>query len=295
MNIYKNIRENIFKTWLLIFLIFVFIVLVGFVLSFVFNSRAILYLAIIFGLLMNFISYFWSDKLVIAMVGAQKIEKKDFPELWNIVENLSLTAGIPMPKIYIWKTNALNAFATGRNYKNSAIVVTSAILDVLNKQELEGVIAHEISHIKNRDILVGTVAAILVSIISLIGDFTLRSFWFSSDRDRNINPIVFILAVIGLILSPIFAQLIQLAISRQREFLADSSGVLLTRYPEGLANALLKISQNPTVSAPQSFSHLFIANPFKADQRTKKTPWYIKIWLTHPPIEERIKRILGRV
>lgn len=270
-------------------------IFIGWVISIVFNSRLIFYLSIFLAIIFNFISYYYSDKLVITMTGAKPLDQKEFPQIYKIVENLSITAGIKMPKLYVMETPMLNAFATGRNEENSAVVFTRGILNLLDKSEIEGVIAHELSHIKNKDILVGTVAAIAVSFISIIVDFAFRSWWFSSQKEeREINPVVLVLLILGIILAPIIAQLIQLAISRQREFLADSSGALLTRYPEGLANALMKISQRPTVNVPQSFSHLFIVNPFKADQKNQKTPWYIKIWLTHPPVEERIARLLGR-
>jgi heat shock protein HtpX len=292
MNIYKNIKENIYKTWLLFFTVFILFLIFGWLLSYIFQNRLILYIAIILGILNNFLSYWYSDKIVIYLTGAKKIERKDYPEIYNIVENLCITAGIKnLPKIYILETPALNAFATGRNEKNAAIVLTSGILKVLNKSELEGVIAHELSHIINKDILVGTFSAIVVSIFAILADFTLRGliFFQQDERKKEINPIVFILFIFGVLITPIVAQLIHLAISRQREFLADSSGVLLTRYPEGLASALLKISKNPYIETSPNFAHLFIENPIP---QKSKTPWYIKIWLTHPPIEERIERLM---
>jgi heat shock protein HtpX len=294
MNIYKNIKENIYKTWLLFFIVFILFLIFGWLLSYIFQNRLILYIAIFLGILNNFLSYWYSDKIVIYLTGAKKIERKDYPEIYNIVENLCITAGIKtLPKIYILETPALNAFATGRNEKNAAIVLTSGILKVLNKSELEGVIAHELSHIINKDILVGTFSAIVVSIFAILADFTLRGliFFQQDERKKEINPIVFILFIFGVLITPIVAQLIHLAISRQREFLADSSGVLLTRYPEGLASALLKISKNPYIETSPNFAHLFIENPIP---QKSKTPWYIKIWLTHPPIEERIERLMKR-
>ena len=294
MNIYKNIKENIYKTWLLFFTVFILFLIFGWLLSYIFQNRLILYIAIFLGILNNFLSYWYSDKIVIYLTGAKKIERKDYPEIYNIVENLCITAGIKtLPKIYILETPALNAFATGRNEKNAAIVLTSGILKVLNKSELEGVIAHELSHIINKDILVGTFSAIVVSIFAILADFALRGliFFQQDERKKEINPIVFILFIFGVLITPIVAQLIHLAISRQREFLADSSGVLLTRYPEGLASALLKISKNPYIETSPNFAHLFIENPIP---QKSKTPWYIKIWLTHPPIEERIERLMKR-
>jgi len=294
MNIYKNIRENIYKTWMLFFIVFILFLVFGWLISIIFQNRNIFYIAIFLGILNNILSYWYSDKLVIYLTGAKKIERKDYPEIYNIVENLCITAGIKtLPKIYILETPTLNAFATGRNEKNAAIVLTSGILRVLNKSELEGVIAHEISHIINKDILVGTFSAIVVSIFAILADFVLRGmiFFNPEEKRREINPIFFIFLVLVIIITPIIAQLIHLAISRQREFLADSSGALLTRYPEGLASALLKISQNPYIQTSPNFAHLFIENPIP---QNKKTPWYIKIWLTHPPVEERVSRLLSK-
>lgn len=296
MNIYKSIRENILRTWLLLFLIFIIIVLIGWIVSFIFNSQIILYAAIVLALITNIVSYYYSDKLVILLTGAKPLDKKEFLQVYQIVENLCIASGLPLPKLYIIETPTCNAFATGRSPQKAAIVFTRGILKLLERSELEGVIAHELSHIKNKDILVGTIAAIAVSFIAIVADFALRSWWLQNNREeRNINPLILLISFFGLILIPLVAQLIQLAISRQREFLADASGALLTRYPEGLAKALIKISQNPVVEVSPSFSHLFIINPFKADQKNIKTPWYIKIWLTHPPVEERVARLLGRI
>lgn len=240
---------------------------------------------------MSIISYWFSDRIVLAMTGARAIEKKDAPELYNIVENLTIAAGLPMPKIYLVADRSPNAFATGRDPKRAVVAVTSGILEILDRTELEGVLAHELSHIGNRDMLVSTAAVVLVGFISLLADFFMRSMWFggfrSRDDQRGAN--ILILAGIALsILAPIAATLMQLAISRRREFLADASGALLTRYPEGLARALEKISKAPipVTHATPTTAHLWISDPFQ-----KKHYGITKFFMTHPPLEERIKKL----
>lgn len=278
----------------------IFIIFLGWIFSAIYNSPNILVGAVIFSLTINLISYWFSDKIALFLNGAKFVEKKDYPELYRIVENLSITAGIPMPKIYVIDDPSPNAFATGRNKENAAIAVTSGLLAIMNREELEGVIAHEISHIGNRDILVSTVAVVLAGIISLLADLFLRMSFFSRRRDdeRSGNNLLFFLGIIAAILAPIAATLIQLAISRKREFLADSSGALLTRYPKGLMSALEKIkkSSKPLIRANSATAHMYIANPFKADsennsEEKSNTPFFVKIFMTHPPIEERIKKL----
>ncbi|MCD6085620.1 M48 family metallopeptidase [bacterium] len=290
---YTHIEKNILKTWTLISVFLIFIIGIGWFFSYLFNSRIILLIAVVISVTQTFLSYFYSDKIILSMVKARRIEKKDNPELYRIVENLSITAGLPMPQVYIMDELQPNAFATGRNPKHSAIVVTAGLLEKLEKSELEGVIAHELSHIKNKDIFLGSIVVVLVGIVALVSDFFLRSlFWFGPRRDseREGGAIFLILGIIAAILAPIAATLIQLAISRKREFLADASAVLLTRYPEGLARALEKIASDkvPLRVASNATSHLFIASPFKGNQ-TKN--WFAKIFMTHPPIEERIKAL----
>jgi heat shock protein HtpX len=244
---------------------------------------------------MNIISYWYSDKIVLKMARARPVKKEDNPELYRIVENLAITAGLPMPRVYIIPERALNAFATGRNPKHAAVAVTEGLLVRLDRTELEGVLAHELSHIGNRDILVGTVAVILVGFISLLADIFLRSlFWGrgrSNDRDQAGGALLLVAVVLS-ILAPISATLIQLAISRKRESLADASGALLTRYPEGLARALEKIGHDvtPMAVAKNTTSHLWIDDPFTGQTRTS---WWHKLFMTHPPIEERIKALRG--
>jgi heat shock protein HtpX len=251
--------------------------------------------ALIFGGLTSIGSYFYSDKLVLATSGAKEIKKTDDPELFRTVENLCIGDGLPMPKIYIINDPSPNAFATGRGPNNSVICFTSGILDKLNKVELEGVTAHELSHVKNYDIRLMGVVAILVGFIALLANLFMQQLWFGGiggrdrdDRGGNLGAIFLVVGIVLAILSPIAATLIQLAVSRKREFLADASGALLTRYPEGLASALEKISTDPVTlkTANNATAHLFIVNPFKG--KTAKS-WFSSLFDTHPPVAERIK------
>lgn len=277
--------------------IFGLIIGVGFIFSQIYQNPGILYVAVTFSILLNVISYWFSDKIVLALHKAQPVDLKSHPELYRILENLTIAAGLPMPKFYLINDPAPNAFATGRNPKNAVVAVTSGLLEKLDRSELEGVLAHELSHIGNRDLLVSTVAAILVGFISILSDIFMRSVWFrnmaSSERRESgqIGSIIFIVGIVLSILAPLMASLMHLAISRRREFLADASGALLTRYPEGLASALRKIASysRPLATATNATAHLFFENPFGADRKgPHKTPWLVKIFSTHPPIEERI-------
>ena len=294
MTLYNLATSNIEKTWFLITVFLVFFIGIGWFFSYYFHSQLILILAVIIALATSFSSYWYSDKMVLAISRARPIQKKDNPELYRIVENLCITAGLPLPKIYIMQEEQPNAFATGRDPKHSAVVVTSGLLARLNKQELEGVISHELSHIKNRDILLGSVVVVLAGTIALACDWFLRiSFWGGFRREEEEGGQYLALLGIGAaILAPLVATLIRLAISRKREFLADASGALLTRYPEGLASALEKISQYPysMKRASSATAHLFIASPFRGKQ---KKSWFTKLFMTHPPIEERIKALRG--
>ncbi|NLA08520.1 MAG: M48 family metallopeptidase [Parcubacteria group bacterium] len=278
-------------------LFLVIISALGWFLSYYFNSPSIFYYAMAFSLIMNLVSYFYSDKIVLGLTGAKPVEFKDNPELYRIVENLCITAGLPMPKIYILPELAPNAFATGRNPQNAVIAVTEGLLQKLDTSELEGVIGHELSHIGNRDILLQTIVVVLVGIVTILADiFTRATFWgVRGSRDDNeggglLNGILMLIGIIFVILSPLIAQLLQLAISRKREFLADASSALLTRYPDGLAKALKKISTDPTPmkKVSNATAHLYIANPFKGKQSQS---WLVKIFMTHPPVEERIKAL----
>ncbi len=293
--LYTQQSKNVTKTWLLMTVFFLIIVLLGFALSQYYGNPHILYGFFIFSIIMNIASYWYSDKIALRLNHAKQIQKEDNPMLWNTVENLAITAGLPMPKVYIIEDPAPNAFATGRNKEHAVVAVTTGILTLLDKSELEGVIAHELSHIGNRDILLSTVVVVLVGFISIIADIFLRSMWWgggrSRDNDSKGGGLIMIIGIILSILAPIFATLIQLAISRKREFLADASGALLTRYPEGLANALAKISQysQPMKYANTATAHLFIANPFGG--MGKKIS---NLFSTHPPTEARIKALLGK-
>jgi heat shock protein HtpX len=289
--IYTQQGKNIRKTWMLMTVFFVMIVAIGYVVSAVYGNPAIMYGAIVFSLMMNVGSYWFSDKLVVKMTGAQPITREQYPDLWNVVENLSITAGLPMPKVYVVNDPAPNAFATGRNPEHAVVAATTGLLQILNRTELEGVMAHELSHVGNRDMLVSTVAVVLAGFVAIVSDILMRSLlWGGGDRDNKVGIVFIILGVIGIILAPIAAQLIQLAISRKREYLADASGALLTRYPEGLASALEKISAyaRPMVRANNATAHLFIADPFGGDARTiiQKISG---LFQTHPSAESRIK------
>jgi heat shock protein HtpX len=238
---------------------------IGYAASYIFGDPIILYVAIIFSLVMNFVSFWFSDKIALKTSGA--VEAPDggqFSELHNIVENLSITAGLPKPRVYIINDPAPNAFATGRNKENAAVAVTTGLLERLNRTEIEGVIAHELAHIGNRDILVMTVAVVLSGFIALVADFFMRGMFFGRSDDNRGNAIALVVGLAIAILAPIFATLIQMAISRKREFLADATGALLTRYPEGLASALEKISgyTQPVQRASNATAHLYISNPF---------------------------------
>jgi len=287
--LYTQAESNIRKTWFYLTGFLILIIAIGRLFSYLLQNEVILWVAIVFSLLMNFLAYWHSDKIVLSLNRAIPIEKKDNPELYRIVENLCITAGLPLPKIYIIDAVQPNAFATGRDPNHSAVAVTRGLLEKLDRTELEGVIAHELSHIGNRDALLQTVVVVLVGVVAMLSNWFLRiSFWQRRrDREEGGNAIFFILGIFGAILAPIVATLIQLAISRKREFLADASGALLTRYPEGLAGALEKISkdQNPLQVANNATSHLYIVNPFRGRE---KASWFYKLFMTHPPIEERI-------
>jgi heat shock protein HtpX len=240
---------------------------------------------------MNVGSYWYSDKLVIKMTGAQPATRELHTDLINVVENLSITAGLPMPKVYVVNDPAPNAFATGRDPEHAVVAATSGLLAILNKTELEGVMAHELSHVGNRDMLVSTVAVVLAGFVAILADILMRSMMFGGgDRDNKAGILFLVLGIAGMILAPIAAQMIQMAISRKREFLADASGALLTRYPEGLASALEKIQQysQPMRRANNATAHLFIADPF-GNQKKSLTQKISGLFQTHPPAAERIK------
>ena len=287
--IYEEIFRNKLRSWLLIAFFVAFVLGLGFLFGELSGYGWLgLTLALIVAALMSFGSYYFSDQIVLAISGAHPVSHSEEPYLYNVVEGLSIAAGLPKPRAYIIESNALNAFATGRNPENSAIAITRGLLKKLNRVELEGVIAHEMSHIANYDIRIATLAAVLVGAVALICEWFLRlTFWGSSDDNRRISPLLAVVAFVLALLAPFFATLIQLALSRQREFLADAEAAKLTRYPEGLASALEKIAQDSThlPQATLATSHLFIANPFK------EKSFFYNLFSTHPPIEERIARL----
>lgn len=290
--LYTHQGENVRRTWMLMGFFLVLTVAAGYGASWYLNSPAVLYFAVIFALCMNVGSYWFSDKLVLSMTNARPVTREEFPDFWNIVENLSITAGLPMPKVYVVNDPAPNAFATGRDPEHAVVAATTGILSMLNRSELEGVIAHEISHIGNRDMLVMTVAVVLAGSLAMLADFFSRAALYGGDNDRNRSPVMLIFAIVGIILVPLAAQVIQLAISRKREFLADASGALLTRYPEGLASALEKIATygRPMQNANHATAHLFISDPFGAKKEGIGTK-IADLFNTHPPTEERIKAL----
>ncbi len=304
MTTYDLIQKNKIESWILIFSFLVVISLLGFAFSEAYDNPVILYFAVGFSIFSALISYYFSDKITLSMSKAAEADRNSNKDLYNIVENLCITSGIPTPKIYIINDSALNAFATGRDPKHAVICYTTGILQKLEKVELEGVTAHELSHIGNYDIRVMTLVVVLVGVITLLADWFLRFSFFGGSRKRNNNEgsLGGIIVAVGLILaliSPIVATLIKLAVSRQREYLADASGALLTRYPEGLARALEKISGDtqPLAEANNATAHLFIANPFHQDRIQTNTTshgnrgWFASLFNTHPPIEDRIKRL----
>jgi len=291
---YSEIRHNNLKTYILFFAFFVFIGIIGVALNYIFSDYGvgILFFAGFFAIIYALVGYYAGDKIVLATSRAKPIEPEKYPKhkfLDNLVEGLSIASGIPKPKVYIIEDKSPNAFATGRNPKKSSVAVTSGLLEVLNREELEGVIAHELSHVRNRDIKVMMIATVLFGLISMVSDIALRGIIFggaSGGNNDNKNPVVLIIAIIFVILSPIVAMMIQLSISRKREYLADASGAKITRYPQGLANALRKISSVnvPVKSASRGSAHMYISSPFRGKNISN-------MFATHPPIEERIKRL----
>jgi heat shock protein HtpX len=289
--LYTEQSKNVTKTWLLMSIFFVMIIALGFVFAQYYENPSILYFFVAFSILMNITSYWYSDEIALKLTGAKSASREENFVLYTTVENLAITAGLPMPKVYIIDDSAPNAFATGRDKEHAVVAVTTGLLAVLEKNELEGVIAHELSHIGNRDILLSTVVVVLVGFISIVADMFLRSMFWGGGRDRD-NKAGSILMIVGIVLSilaPIFATLIHLAISRKREFLADASGALLTRYPAGLASALGKIASHPAkmARANTATAHLFISNPFGRGKKISN------LWSTHPPVEERVKALVG--
>lgn len=293
--IYTQADSNTRKTWLLLTGFLVFIIAIGWLFSYLLKDQAFLYFAVFLSVFTSFGSYWYSDKIVLAMYRATPINHDDNKELYHVVENLCITAGLPVPKIFIIPEMQPNAFATGRDNKHAVVCVTQGLLNRLDKTELQGVLAHELSHIGNKDMLLSTVVAVLAGTVAILANIFMRmSFWGgrrrSNDDNGNVGAILMVLGIVAAILAPIAATLVQLAISRKREFLADADGALLTRYPEGLASALEKISSDATPMriTNDATASLFIDSPYKGKQ---KASWFAKLFMTHPPVEERIRAL----
>ena len=291
--IYTHQSSNVAKTYILMGIFLAVVIGLGFLISNYYENPALLYVAVIFSIVMNFVSYWWSDKIALSLSRARPASREEFFDLYTVTENLSIAAGLPMPRVYVINDPSPNAFATGRNKEHAVVAVTTGLLERLDRSELEGVIAHELSHIGNRDILLMSVVVVLVGFVSILSDIFLRGMILGGGRNNNRSSGGGFLALAGLlliVLSPIIATLIKLAISRKREYLADASGALLTRYPEGLARALEKISAYniPLKSASTATAHLFISNPFGG-----KGASISNLFNTHPPIQERIRILRG--
>jgi len=296
MNLYTHAENNILRTWLYLTGFLVLVIGIGWLLSYLMGSPGILLVAVFVSVFMSLGSFWYSDKIVLAMTRAKPAAREEYEELHRIVENLSITAGLPAPKIYIIEDSQPNAFATGRSAKKGVVAVTTGLLERLDRTELQGVLSHELSHIGNKDMLISAIVVVLVGFVTLLVDFffrmTLGGFRGSNDRKSQANALMFAIGIGLMILAPILAKLFQLAISRKREFLADASGALLTRYPEGLASALEKIASHPTQlkTANDATAHLYIASPFRGQEAGS---WIHKLFMTHPPIGDRIRALRG--
>lgn len=294
-NLYQERTQNVTRTWLLMVGFIGLVAAIGYGISWYYQDYTILYVALVFAVLTNIWSYWNSDKVALSMTRSKPATREEYFDFYTVAENMAIMAGIPTPKLYVIDDPAPNAFATGRDEKHAVVCATTGLLAMMNRAELEGVIAHEMSHIKNRDILLMTMTVVLAGFVAIIADIFLRmSYWGGGRRDDNNNGggLLLVLVIVGVVLAPIAAQLIQLAISRRREYLADSSGALLTRYPEGLASALAKLGNykggmhNPS----HATAHLFIGDPFGP----KPTDFIDRIFSTHPPIQDRIRALLGK-
>jgi len=303
---YSQISANKRKTYLLIAVFTIVIWAIGYVAGWYFDfGYGPLAIAFFISIIMSFISFYSGDKIALAMSGAKEIQQADNPYVFRMVENLAITAGLPVPKVYIIEDEALNAFATGRDPQHASVAVTSGLIKALENEELEGVLAHELSHVQNYDIRVMMIVIVCVGVITLLADSMMRSFFWGGGRRRSNDngrggAVLLILGLILAIVAPIFAKLIQLAVSRKREYLADASGALLTRYPEGLARALEKISQSqPLKKVNRATAHLFIAEPtLGPDEQLnnkKKSGFWTNIFSTHPPISDRIAKLRGMI
>lgn len=283
---YNQIADNKRKTVLMMFVFVIITALMGLLFALYLGEPAITPFVMIGSMIYVAISYWSGSKMALAVNGARMIQRRDNIRLWRIVENLAITNGMPMPKVYIIDDPAPNAFATGRDPEHAVVCATSGILDVMNDDELRGVMAHELGHVKNYDIRVSMIAFSLTAVISVLADIILRLTWFRGDDENNSSGIFMVLGIVAAVVAPFVAMMIQMAISRKREYLADATGALTTRYPEGLASALDKISKygKPLQKQNTATAHLFFANPLKSSS-------LMSLFSTHPPIEDRIKRL----
>lgn len=293
MSIHSQIQGNVTKTYLIMSFFVVFVVVVAYVLGVSLGyGTNFMWIAVIFSVVSSFASYYWGDKMVLAMSGAKPANRKQHFDFFTVAENLAIAAGIPKPKLYVIDDTAMNAFATGRDPSHAVVCATTGILAKLERRELEGVIAHELSHVKNFDTRLMAVVAVLVGTVAFLADMFLRNLWWGRgrdrDEDRGVGQILLVVGIVLAVITPIVATLIQLAVSRRREYLADASAANLTRYPEGLARALEKLTGDREVleAATNATAHLYIVNPFKGKQFAA---WFSGLFNTHPPIVERIK------
>lgn len=296
MTLSSAIQSNVTKTYVIMVTFIVFVVLLGYVLGQALGyGNDFMWLAVFFSVISSFVSYYWGDSLVLTLSHARPADRKTDFDFFTVTENLAIAAGMPKPRLYVIDDTAMNAFATGRDPKHAVVVATTGILSRLERRELEGVIAHELSHIKNYDTRLMAVVAVLVGTVAYMADMFLRNLWWGGNRrdrdnDNSLSGIFMILGIVLAVISPILATLIQLAASRNREYLADVSGAKLTRYPEGLARALEKLKGDKEVleAATNATAHLYITNPFKGKNFGA---WFANAFNTHPPIEDRIKRL----
>lgn len=295
MNLYEQRSSNIHRTWALVFGFLIVVIAVGYAISWYYQDSSILYIAVFVAFATNFYAYWASDKLVLSLTHARPASREEFFDFYTVTENLAIAAGLSKPKLYVIDDPAPNAFATGRDEKHAVICATTGLLGVMTRPELEGVIGHELSHIKNRDMLLMTITVVLAGFVALAANMFLRISFFGGGQRSNRgggNGILVVLAIVGIVLAPLAAKLIQLAVSRRREYLADASGALLTRYPEGLASALAKIGSYtaPMRSANVATAHLFIGDPFGA-KPGGMGGWIERLFSTHPTIQSRIEAL----
>ncbi len=296
MTVYSQISQNKTKTNLIVLLFFIFVTFLVYVIGrgMGYSGTSLFIFAFLLSFGSSFFSYFFSDKIVLAMHKAVPADRRLHFDLYTVTENLSLASGLPKPKVYVINDPAPNAFATGRDSQHAVVVATTGLLQIMDRRELEGVIAHELSHIKNYDMLLMTIVSVMVGLVVYLTDFFMRSLWHrgSSRNSRQGSGIFLLISIVLSLLSPVIATLLQLAISRKREFLADASAAYLTRYPEGLVRALQKLKDSPYSlrTASNASAHLFIASPLKADSQVK-TSWLVNLFSTHPPLDERIAKL----